>query len=270
MLGRMGTLALDLAVARAAFRRFASYRAATFAGIATNTFFGILLSSAVIAVARQRGGVSGYSEQDLVTQVWVMQGLLMTIAIWGWSELGDRIRSGEIAIDLQRPVDLQRWWLSHDLGRAAYHATVRGTAPFVIASFVYDLRLPTHPLTGGLFLVSVVLAVVVSFGLRYLTNLAAFWIGDVRGVVRLSMAVWSVFSGSIVALALFPDRAERIIRWLPFAPMMQAPSDVWLERGTGFGRLLPLGQQLMWSIVVLGVGRVVQARGVRRVVVNGG
>ena len=266
----MGTLALDLAVARAAFRRFASYRAATVAGIATNTFFGILLTSAVIAVARQRGEVNGYDEQDLVTQVWVMQGLLMTIAIWGWTELGDRIRSGEIAVDLQRPVDLQRWWLDHDLGRAAYHAVVRGTAPFVLASFLYALRLPRHAVTVALFAASVALAVVVSFGLRYLTNLAAFWIGDVRGVVRFSMAVWSVFSGSIVSLAFFPDRAERIIRWLPFAAMMQAPGDVWLERRDGLGRLVPRGQQIAWALVVLGVGRLVQARGVRRLVANGG
>ena len=269
-LSRMGTLRLDLAVARAAFARFASYRAATVAGVATNTFFGVLLSAAVVAVARQRGEVSGYTEQDLVTQVWVMQGLLVTIAIWGWTELGERIRSGEVAVDLQRPVDLQRWWLSHDLGRAAYHALVRGTAPFVIASLLFTLRLPTDVATVPLFVISVVLAVVVSFGLRYLTNLAAFWIGDVRGVVRLSMAVWTALSGATVSLAFFPDRAERVLRWLPFAPMMQAPSDVWLERDAGLGRLVPIGQQLMWVVVVLGVGRVVQARGVRRVVINGG
>lgn len=52
--------------------------------------------------------------------------------------------------------------------------------------------------------------------------------------------------------------------------MMQAPVDVWLERRGGLGRLVPLGQQIAWALVVLGVGRLVQARGVRRLVANGG
>ncbi len=266
----VGTPALDLAVARAAFRRFAAYRAATFAGILTNTFFGVLLSSAVIAVAGQRATTSGYTEQELVTQTWVMQGMLVTIAIWGWTELGDRIRSGEIAVDLARPVDLQRWWLCHDLGRATYHAMVRGIVPFLLASFLFTLRLPTNALTVPLFAVSVALAVVVSFGLRYIVNLAAFWIGDVRGVVRLSMAIWSVLSGAIVSLAFFPDRFQPVVRLLPFAQMMQSPVDVWLERSDGLARLTPIGLQVVWAVVVLAVGRVVQTRGVRVAVVHGG
>ena len=70
----------------------------------------------------------------------------------------------------------------------------------------------------------------------------------------------------------FPGRrgGQRKRRWLPFAAMMQAPVDVWLERRGGLGRLVPLGQQIAWALVVLGVGRLVQARGVRRLVANGG
>lgn len=266
----MGTLALDLAVARAAFRRFAAYRTATLAGVLTNTFFGVLLSSAVIAVAGQRATISGYTRQDLVTQTWVMQGLLVTIAIWGWTELGDRITSGAIAVDLARPVDLQRWWLCHDLGRATYHALIRGTAPFVLASLLFTLRLPRSPLTVALFVVSVALAVTVSFGLRYIVNLAAFWIGDVRGVTRLSMAVWSVLSGATVSLAFFPGDVQQVVRLLPFAQMMQAPVDVWLERRQGTEQLIPLGLQTFWVVVLLAVGRLVQASGLRAAVVHGG
>jgi ABC-2 type transport system permease protein len=266
----VGGVGIDVAVARAAFRRYSSYRAATVAGILTNTFFGTLLTSAVIAVAGQRDEISGYSRQDLVTQTWVMQGLLVTIAIWGWTELGDRIRTGDIAVDLARPMDLQRWWLAHDLGRAAYHALVRGTAPFVIASLLFSLRLPTKVATVPLFVSSVALAVTVSFSLRYLVNLAAFWIGDVRGITRLAMAVWSVLSGATISLAFFPEHWQAVIRLLPFAQMMQAPVDVWLERRVGLDSLTPLAMQLGWAVAILAIGRATQARGVRVAVMQGG
>jgi ABC-2 type transport system permease protein len=266
----MGGIALDMAVARASFRRYASYRAATVAGIFTNTFFGALLTAAVIAVANQRTDISGYSVEDLVTQTWVMQGLLVTLAIWGWTDVGERIRTGEIAVDLARPMDLQRWWLAHDLGRASYQAIVRGTAPFVLASFFYSLRLPTNLLTSIAFPVSVALAVAVSFSMRYLVNLAAFWIGDVRGVTRLAMAVWTALSGATVSLAFFPGGLQDVLRLLPFAQVMQAPVDVWLERRSGVGVLALLLLQLLWAVAILGVGRVVQARGLRVAVIQGG
>ncbi|MEZ5251871.1 MAG: hypothetical protein R2713_22500 [Ilumatobacteraceae bacterium] len=183
----MGTLRLDLAV-RARLARFASYRAATVAGVATNTFFGVFVSAAVVAVARQRGEVSGYAEQDLVTQVWVMAGCSSP------SRSGGGPSSANAFVRARWPSTCSVPSTSSAGGRprpraAAHHALVRGTAPFVIASLLFTLRLPTDVATVPLFVISVVLAVVVSFGLRYLTNLAAFWIGDVRGVVRLSMAV---------------------------------------------------------------------------------
>ncbi len=266
----MGQLALDLAVARTAFRRFASYRAATLAGVITNTFFGVLFTSLVVTVTARRADISGYSRQDLVTQVWLMQGLLMTIAIWGWIELGDRVRSGDIAVDLYRPVDLQRWWLAHDTGRATYQALVRGTAPFLIASFLYDLRLPTRWWTAPLFVASVLVANTVSFALRFVVNLGAFWFHDVRGINRFSMAVTTSLSGGVLSLAFFPDRLERIARVLPFAQLFQTPVDIWLERRNGVA-LARLGAlQLGWAVALLGLGRVVQRAATRVAVAQGG
>ncbi|MEZ5215205.1 MAG: ABC-2 family transporter protein [Ilumatobacteraceae bacterium] len=267
---RLDAVRLDLAVARSAWYRYATYRAATVAGIVTNTFFGVLLTSLTLAVVRQRPVVSGYDEQDLVTQVWIGQGLLMVIVMWSWSDIADRVRSGDIAVDLYRPVDLQRWWYAHDVGRSLFQLMFRGTVPFVIGSFLFDLSLPHRWWTVPMFFASVMAANTVSFGLRFLVNLTAFWILDARGVLRLSMAVWTVFSGNLVSLALFPDRLERIARWSPFAALFQMPVDVWLERPERGGGLGILAVQVVWAMALLAVGRVVLRRATRVAVVQGG
>ena len=44
---------------------------------------------------------------------------------------------------------------------------------------------------GSLFAVSTLLGVVVSFGIRFLLNLSAFWLLDARGV----LAVWGTVGG---------------------------------------------------------------------------
>jgi len=54
--------------------------------------------------------VGSYNLTDSLTYVWLNQGALMTIYIWGWFETAERIRSGDIISDLQRPTDFQAKW----------------------------------------------------------------------------------------------------------------------------------------------------------------
>ncbi|HET7070011.1 MAG TPA: ABC transporter permease, partial [Nocardioides sp.] len=120
---------LYAAVAARSFRRFSTYRTATLAGIFTNSVFGVIYSYAYLALWHQRPDAGGYDATDAVTYVWIGQALLMTVALWGGGttdDLADRIRTGDVAIDLYRPVSMVGWYLAGDLGRATYHVLTRG------------------------------------------------------------------------------------------------------------------------------------------------
>ena len=114
-----------LALAKAGFRRWSSYRTATFAGLFTNTIFGFLRVAVLFAALDAGGAIGGYSRADAATYTWLTQGLIATIAIWGWVELANRIQTGDVVTDLQRPVDLQGAYLAEDLGRAIYQLLAR-------------------------------------------------------------------------------------------------------------------------------------------------
>ena len=95
----------------------------------------------------------------------------MTVALWGGGstdDLADRIKTGDVAIDLYRPVGLLGWYLAADLGRAAYHLLTRGLAPTLVGALLFDLRYPAGPVVWVAFFVSVVLALLVSFAIRFL------------------------------------------------------------------------------------------------------
>jgi len=119
-----------LALAAAGFRRYAAYRQAMVAAIFTNTIFGFLRCSVLLALAGA-GTVAGYDEPRLATFVWAGQGLIGVVLLWGPNELADRIRTGDVIADLLRPVDLvwqllfvatatlTFWWVeSGELGNA--------------------------------------------------------------------------------------------------------------------------------------------------------
>ncbi|MEV7772603.1 ABC-2 family transporter protein [Kitasatospora sp. NPDC086791] len=267
------SLGLYAAVARGAFRRYSTYRAATLAGTFTNTVFGLILASSFLALWQARPNLGGYDQSQAVTYIWVSQGLLVTVAVWGGGfqdDVQDRFRSGDIAVDLYRPVDFQGWWLATDLGRAAFQLLVRGTVPMLVGGLVFRTRMPEQPLTWAFFLVSVLLAVVVSFGLRFLVSITGFWLHDSEGVRSVMLVVSMFFSGMLLPIALFPGWLGDLGRVLPWAALIKVPTDVFLERASGGGLFGAFGFQLVWAAALLAAGRGAQWLATRRVVVQGG
>ena len=257
-------------VAMRGYRRFATYRGATVAGVFTNSVFGLLRGSVLLALLAMRPAVGGYDAADALTYTWLTQGLLAVVSMWGWNELALRIVTGDIVVDLGRPLDLQVSWLASDLGRAAYHAVFRGLPPFLIGVLLFRLRLPTEPLTWIAFAAAVVMAVVTSFALRFIVNLASFWLLDYRGLLGVAATTWMFFSGMAIPLAFLPAGWREVVAALPFAGMIQVPVDVFLGKHAGLDLLAALALQAAWAAALLGLGRLVLAAGVRKLVVQGG
>ncbi len=260
-----------LAFAAAGFARYSAYRAASVAGAFTNTVFGVVKASITTAtIAAAGGALAGYDARQGATYAWLVQGLLATVALFGWSDLAQRIRTGDIAVDLGRPIDLQLSWLASDLGRAAFMLVPRGLPPLLAGLLFFDVALPGSPLPYLLAMVSLPLAVVVSFACRFAVNLVAFWLLDLRGAITLYVVASNLLAGLIVPVPWFPGWMRALARATPFPSMLQAPVDVLSGRVTGTAALTTVAVQGIWAAVTLGVGRVVLARATRKLVVQGG
>ncbi|MEV0206263.1 ABC-2 family transporter protein [Streptomyces sp. NPDC050788] len=266
----MGSGRLYTAVAAGGFRRYATYRAATAAGVFTNTAFGIILVYTYLALWDEKPHLGGYDQAQAVTYVWLGQCLYATLAIQGGGfekDLMARIRTGEIAVDLYRPADLQLWWLASDVGRSLFQLLGRGVVPFVFGAVFFPMALPGEVTTWAAFAVALLLAMVVSFGIRYLAALSAFWLMDGMGVSQAVMITGVFFSGIVLPLNAFPGVLGDIVRVLPWAGQLQMPADVLM------GKTDPLGAfafQAVWALALLAAGRLLQSAATRRVVVQGG
>ncbi len=260
---------LYVEVARRTYARISVYRSATVAGVFTNTVFGFLLAYVLLAVYEQRPEVGGFDARDVVTFTFVAQGMLMVLGMFNDTEIADRISTGDVIVELQRPYDHQAWWAGVSYGKAGYYAIFRGIPPFLAGALVFDLRLPSV-LDAAAFVLSVALAVGVAFGWRYLLQLSAFWLLDVRGANQLGWLAAQFLSGAFVPLVFFPGWLEVAARALPFASMLQLPVEVWLGRYDGIELLGVYAVQAAWLVALVLAGRHIMARAVHRVVVQGG
>ncbi|MGH6657142.1 MAG: ABC transporter permease [Actinocrinis sp.] len=259
-----------LTAARLSFRRYTTYRSATFAGAFTNTCFGFIRAYILLAMWHEKPQIGTYDAADAVTYVFLTQGLIAPLGVFlGATELGRRVRTGEVAIDLYRPCDLQLWFLANDLGRAGAGLLLRTAPPVLVGSLVFPTSLPTAPLRWLEFTLSCSLALLVSFALRYLVSLSAFWTLDERGTASLMLVVAMFFSGMIIPLVAMPGWLGSLARALPWSATLQVPIDVLLGTGTtSFADSLAF--QVLWATILFGLGRALTSAARHKTVVQGG
>jgi ABC-2 type transport system permease protein len=256
----------------AGFRRHASYRGAIIGGALTNSVFGILRASIVTTTIVSAGGhLGGYAVATGVTYTWITQALIAPLQIFGGDELALRVRTGDLAVDLTRPVDLQLQYAAADIGRAAAITLPRALPPLTIGAATFGLALPSAPTAYLAGTVAVLLGIGISFACRYLVNLSALWLLDIRGVFTVYVTVSGLLCGLVIPVHWFPEWLARLAAATPFPSMLQAPADVLTGRVTGAPALIGLlGTQLAWLIGMLTAGRLVQWLGTRRLVIQGG
>ena len=257
-------------LARRAVQRRLVYRTENLAGLFTNAFFGYLRAALLAALFTATSDVAGYDIQAAITYSWITQALIMVVALWGWWDVEQTIRTGDVVAELARPVPYVAFWLARDAGRAAYYVVFRAAPVLVAGQVLFGLHWPSSVGAWAAFLVSLVLGVIVSFCWRFLLNLSAFWTTDARGLGALGGAVALFAGGFVVPIRFFPDWLQAVVLALPFTAFVQIPADLFVERIQGWAVLGALALQAAWAAILLGAAQGLTLLATRRVVIQGG
>jgi ABC-2 type transport system permease protein len=265
----LAELTLAGAVARTAFRQQLAYRGAAVGGLVTNAVFGAFLASiyGALFVARDGAPIGDLDRSAALTYVWLAQALIVPTLVWGSWDIALSVRSGVIAFDLLKPYSYFNYWLSRDLGRAGAGVLMRMVPTLGIGLVFYSLVVPSRPAQALAFAVSLVLAVMLSFALRFCVNLIAFWWTDMQGLRSAQLVVFSFLSGFLLPIAFYPGWLQPVLNVLPFRGIIMSPIDVWLGNGNV---VLILAGQAGWFMAVTVLAHRIFQVAVREVVVQGG
>lgn len=267
-------LAPDRRLFVAGFRRESSYRTAMVAGLLTNSVFGFIrvavFTAVVAGAAGADGTLAGYTTASIVTYTWLSQALIGPLRIWGTRDLVDRVRTGDIAVDLARPLSLLRQHLAHDVGRCVAAIIPRSLPILLVAALTTGVAFTSDPRLIVVGLASCALAIVISALARYALPLLSFWIIEMRGVLSLYQALSGLLAGLVVPVALMPGALATLAWCTPFPAMMQIPADLLAGRLEMAAGLAAFGIQCAWLAALLALGAALTAAGRRHLIIQGG
>jgi len=255
----------------AGFRRQSTYRLAALGGLVANTTFGFLKVAILFAAVRAAGGdLEGYDVAAVSAYVWFSQAMLGSVNLTGRTDLAERIRTGDVAVDFLRPVDVQGAFVATEVGRSLFAFLPRGLPTLAIGALVIGVPAPDAVAAYPLGATSLLLAVTVSATTVYLLATAGFWLVEIRGLQVLYMVVSGFFAGLILPIWFFPPWLYAVASATPFPSMLMYPADILSGRVDTGGAVLHVLVQVGWLAATVAAGQWLTRAGRRRLEVQGG
>jgi ABC-2 type transport system permease protein len=204
------------------------------------------------------------------TYIWLGQALLLLGMLDVDKDIAGMIRSGSVAYEMARPLDLYNLWLARAVSGRAAPLIMRAMPIFVVAGLFLELQRPATAGAAALFIISIVIGLMLAATMVVFMTISLLWTISGEGIHRLAAPLIFFFSGIVIPLPMFPDWMQQLIAILPFRGLMDTPSRIYLGVISGLPAVLAILHQIVWIVALVLLGRLVLARGLRRLVVQGG
>ncbi len=272
----LATVGLYFYFIRLAFLKFLAYRLRYYTGVISYTIFvsghyyiySALFASAVAESAT--GTIGGLSLPEMITYVaisWIGRSFYFNNIA---RELSRMIQDGEIAVLLVRPFHVQTMMMFEAIGESGFRLLMFTLPIMVVVVPLFGLQGPPEPGLYGWTFLSFCLALVIFSQINFLVGCLAFAMKNIQGVMRAKMVSIDFLTGVVVPFTFFPEWFQQVMNWLPFQYISYVPVTIFLGKRQGGALTEALLIQLAWAVGLFVAGRLVWARSVRTVIVQGG
>jgi ABC-2 type transport system permease protein len=212
------------------------------------------------------------SLQQMTT--YAVLGMAMEIIFLPWIGpqyyIAEQLRHGLLEMDLMKPIDFQWHLLARNAGETFFRFFLLFVPTLVISSLFFGFHLPANALEATTFLLSVLFAYFIFFGLNFLMGMIAIVTLHIESISWAYMGILRFMSGQMVPLWMFPAWLAAVLKVLPFQSMYYVPISIYIGQLRGQAMLEALGWQLVWAVSLVALGRFVWSRIYKKMVVQGG
>lgn len=250
------------------------YRAAAYAGIATQFAWGFMYIMLYHSFYKSNPSAIPMDIKDLSTYIWLQQSFLALFMTWFLdNDIFDSISSGNVAYEICRPLDIYNMWFTKTIAIRLSKTLLRCFPILIIASLLkdtYRFNMPQSSIAFLLFLISLIIGARVVAAYCMLIYIFTFYTVSPMGIRMTMVMIADFFSGGLVPLPLLPDWLTKYIYLSPFAAMQNAPFRIYSGNIPTNEAVVTIILQIFWAIVLIGVGKIAIGKAIKKVVVQGG
>jgi ABC-2 type transport system permease protein len=258
-----------LAFARKSFQNNMVYRMDYIAGIINAIVMIFVNISIWKAIYNEDEVLEGVQFKILVTYI-VLSFLMQLLFAMEEYFIDSKVRSGLITSDLLKPINFRFYVFSYNVGTMMFRLVMQFVPALLFSILVFQL-LPVFSMTMLFyFIVSAVLGYLVLYNLNFIVWVSSFWFYWSFSLVTIKDAAVVLFSGALIPLWYMPQAMVDFIELTPFGSIFYTPIAIYLGMIPEDQILISLAKQIIWIIVLAGLGQLLWHRATKRLVIQGG
>lgn len=227
------------------------------------------------AVFESSGGNSfmGFDMQDMVLYLFMSNVTAHLTSSGADDQIAEDIKDGNIAMRLLKPISFDMSILFSDIAQPIvlfFLVFVPMTAGVEIYRGIIAGAVLFQPVNCLLFLLSSVIAYMISFYMNMCYGFLAFYVTNLWGMGILKKILLKFLSGAVIPLAFLPTVLRDILTALPFSSLSYTPVMIYMGKYSGTEILMSMGLQVFWLCVLFLLCRLIWKRSIRRLCVQGG
>ena len=189
------------------------------------------------------------------------------------NDVGEEIRDGSISMRLIKPVNVDMSYLAAEIGAALMRFAVFAVPVMMgieIYRYVVCETIMFDLVRFLLYLLSIVLAYLISFRVNLCFGFIAFYVKNLWGIGILKNSIINFLSGSLIPLAFMPEQLKIILEYMPFASMNYTPVMIYMGKYDIDEILFRLAIQAIWALITYALSKLIWFRAVKKLSVQGG
>ncbi len=222
--------------------------------------------------ANNKGTTGNFSPDDLVTYYFastIIAGFVTPHILWN---VANDINKGELNFYFLKPYKYFFRRLSEELPWTLI-AIIFNLLPSIFIYILYkdSISIPTiSHFQTVVFVLSLILSYLISFFVQFTIGLCAFWITEVRSIMRAFSMSYDLFSGRMFPLSFMPRILISLGNILPFQYLLYFPTMIVLNKYNNTKLITGIGVMFLWTIVLGLISSIVWKKGIKTYSAFGG
>jgi len=255
---------------RVGFVNILAFRLRYFTGIITYFLNVTVYYFIWTAVFHSTQSIAGYNLTQIITYVSV--GWIIRSFYWNTidQEMAYEVIEGKIAMDLIKPVSVQWMWIFRAMGESAFRLGLLTLPVALVVAFVFPAQGPASRENFFLFMIGVIGSFFLMGAINFMIGTCAIPLKSILALIRAKYWLIELLSGLLIPVSFFPERAQKIMAWLPFEHIAYTPLQIYLGKLDRAAALRALATQWLWVVALLLLAHLWWERASRKITIHGG